>query len=189
MSGVGEPQLVVARGHRQLADIRAFRSRTYLQRSRLVLDDEAALDRRSLVMALHRHDELVACARVVPLPDPDAGITEFVHPVLADCGADTEVGRLAVAAGHSPILLPMLLGLGSRWMLEHTVRRDYVAYCNAKLVPAYEAVGARDLGLELVRPATGRAYRFVTGRFEDAATLATGLVDALRPAPALLLTA
>jgi hypothetical protein len=75
-------------------------------------------------------------------------------------------------------VLPALLGLGSQWMVDHTPHRDYVAFCNAKLVPAYEAVGATDLGIALPRPGSARTYRFVTGRFDDAAERALGLLEA-----------
>jgi hypothetical protein len=170
-------RITAARSIAELAAVRAFRERTYLQRSKLVVDGERALDRRSVVLGLYHDDELVGCVRVVPLPDAEAGITRFDHPLLAGCTAATEVGRLAVAAGRSPVALLALLGLGSQWMMEHTSHRDYVAFCNAKLVPAYEAVGATDLGIELPRPGTARTYRFVTGRFDDAGERALGLLE------------
>ena len=174
----GTYRLTVARSFAELAEVRAFRERTYLQRSQLVVDGELALDRRSVVLGLHQDDELVACARVVALPDAEAGIAQFDHPLLAGCTATTEVGRLAVASGRSPLVLPALLGLGSQWMIDHTPHRNYVAFCNAKLVRAYEAVGATDLGIELPRPGSARTYRFVTGRFDDATERALGLLEA-----------
>jgi hypothetical protein len=175
---IGPYRLSAAHSFAELAEVRAFRDQTFRQRSQIVLDDELALDRRSVVLGLRQDDALVACVRIVPLPDADAGIAQFDHPLLAECAAATEVGRLAVGAGRSPFVLPTLLGLGSQWMVDHTPHRDYVAFCNAKLVPAYEAVGATDLGIELDRPGSTRRYRFVTGRFDAAADRALRLVDA-----------
>jgi hypothetical protein len=177
LSTCGGLSLVVARSPHELREIRAFRRRTYRERSSLVVDDSVLLDRRSFVFGIRQDTELIACGRVLPLPDPAAGLREFQHPRLGRRPADTEISRLAVSPGRSPLVLLATLGLGAHWMLRNTVHRDYIAFCNAKLVPAYERVGAQDLGLDLGRRGSERRYRIVAGRFDVAATEALSLLS------------
>jgi hypothetical protein len=176
-------RLVVAGTSSDVDRIRAFRAETYLERSSLVIDDDRAVDARGRLFGLSRHGTLVGCARVLSRPDPDAGIARFEHhPALRRHARVPEVGRLAVARDGSPLLLLAILGLGARWMVEHTDERSFVAYCRPWLVKAYEQVGARDLGVELDDPATGRPYRLVLGRFDTAAEHALGLLARFGPA-------
>jgi hypothetical protein len=138
-------RLVHAEHRRDIAAIRRFRFLTYLQPSDMVVDDSAALDERGHLFGLLAHGEIVACARVLPLPDEGAGINQFDHGAIAARAAPTEVGRLAVTRHRSPLLLLAMLGLGARWMVEHTRHERFIAFCDRRFVPAYERVGAEDL--------------------------------------------
>jgi predicted GNAT family N-acyltransferase len=169
-------RLLHAEGSRDIAAVRRFRFLTYLHRSDMVVDDSVAVDERSHLFALLAQDEIVACARVLPLPDDAAGINQFDHKAISAQAAPTEVGRLAVSARRSPLLILALLGLGAHWMVEHTRHERFLAYCDRRLVPAYQRVGAEDLGIELPRPGRSRPYRFVTGRFDVAAEQAMSLL-------------
>jgi hypothetical protein len=175
---LGSMSLVRANTPDLIADVRQFRARTYWARSSMVIDDDVAVDERSYLFALRAADEIVACTRVLVLPDPAAGINEFRHPLLSELTAATEVGRLAVARRTSPYVLFAMLGLAADWMLEHTEHDEYIAFCRPRLVAAYEAVGARDLGIQVDKPGTDRPYRFVVGRIDVAAERALEIVGA-----------
>ena len=179
----------------ELAEIGDFRRAMFAARSALALEAVESADDRAYVLGLRGPTGMLACARVLPLPDDEAGIRRFDHPAAQSHGMQTEVGRLATAAGGSPRLVLAILALGSYWMVKHTPHRSYVAYCSPRLASLYESIGARDLGIETVRPGTDRRYRFVTGRFEHTAEqLLTHLgfdspPDLVRPAAATVAAA
>lgn len=175
----------------ELVEIGAFRQATYAVRSGLAVEAAEPADTRAYVFGLRGPSGMLGCARVLPLPDGGSGISQFDHPLAEDHGMQTEVGRLAAAAGGSPRLVLATLALGSYWMVEHTLHRSYVAYCAPRLASLYESVGARDLGVETVKPGTDRAYRFVVGSFERTAEQLLAYLgydspaDLVRPAGAM----
>jgi hypothetical protein len=150
----------------ELEAVRDFRVATYRSRSNLEIEDGVDVDRRGFVLGLWTGGELTGCARVLPLPDPEAGISAMGHPVAGEHGMDSEVGRVAVAAQASARTFLALVGLGSQWMLSFTELRTFVAYCAPRLVRLYRHVGARDLGLEVVHAQNQRTYRLVAGRYD-----------------------
>lgn len=179
--------LICAETSDELAAIGAFRQAAFADRSAMAVAATEAVDTRAFVFGLEGPDGVEAGARVLPLPDDDAGISRFDHPAARKHGMQTEVGRLATAAVGSPRLSLAMLALGSYWMVQHTPFRDYVAYCSPRLAALYRRVGARDLGVETLRPGTHRPYRFVVGRFEQTADQLLGYLgydapeDLVRP--------
>ena len=153
-----------------------MRRRTYELRSGLLIDDDPTTDDRGYLFALCRDDVILASARALALPDGAAGMAQFDHPVAREHGMDTEVGRVAVAAGASPRLVLATLGLGACWMTEHTPHQSFVAFCRPRLARLYRYVGACDLGVEVVKTGTDTPYRFVAGRFDVAAERALSLL-------------
>jgi hypothetical protein len=171
-----EVVLTQAQTTSELEAVRDFRVATYRSRSNLEVEDGVDLDRRGLVFGLWAGNELTGCARVLPLPDPDAGISAVGHPAARHHGMECEVGRVAVAAKGSARSFLALVGLGSQWMLSFTDLRTFVAYCAPRLARLYEHVGAKDLGLEIVHASNQRTYRLVTGRFDVVAARTRALM-------------
>ena len=170
-------EVICAETPAELAAVRAMRHETYRVRSGIEVGDSLELDRRSYLFAARDADGTVAaCVRVLPLPDPDAGIVALDHPLATRHGADSEVGRLAVREGRSPLLLLALMGEAAGWLLEHTSLVGYAAYCNQRLVPLYEQVGARDLGVDARHSMNGRDYRIVAGRLDAVHELAAAML-------------
>src|SRR5690242_18592941 len=112
-------ELVLTQAHTasELEAVRNFRVATYRSRSNLEIDDGVEVDRRGLIFGLWAGGELTGCARVLPLPDPGAGISAVSHPAARHHGMESEVGRVAVAAKGSARSFLALVGLGSHWML------------------------------------------------------------------------
>ena len=160
----------------ELEAVRGFRMETYRSRSHLEIDDGVEVDERGYVFGLWSAGDLRGCARVLPLPDPDAGIAAVGHPSARDHGMQCEVGRVAVAAKASGRSFLSLIGLGSQWMLSFTELRTFVAYCAPRLARLYQHVGARDLGVEVVHATNHRSYRLVAGRFDVVAGRARDLM-------------
>jgi hypothetical protein len=183
--------LLRAEGAAEVAAIRSFRAATYEHRSGLAIEDDIELEGRGYLFGLYRDEELLACGRVLPLPDRGAGLHQFDHKLVARHGMDTEVGRVAVASGGSPRLVLATLGLGAFWMTRHTPYRTFVAFCTPRLAGLYVRVGARDLGVEVVKRGTADPYRFVAGRFDVTADTVLGMLgidspsDRVRPPIAL----
>lgn len=169
-------RLIRATDSAEVTAIREFRSRVFLERSSLILDDDPSIDQRGYLFALQRGPEILACVRVLVLPDAEAGISRFDHPLAIAHGMQSEVGRVAVAPKRSARLLLSLLGLGAQWLCEHTAWETFVAYCRPNLVPLYERVGATDLGVDVARPGAHHSYRIVTGRYDVAASRALALL-------------
>ena len=186
-TALGGVTLLRAETPAEVSRIRAMRREAYERRSGLVIDDDNAPDGRGYLFGLCRGDTVLASGRVLRLPDQGAGITQFDHPAARDHGMDTEVGRVAVAAGGSPRLILATLGFGACWMAEYTSHQTFVAFCRPRLARLYAAVGARDLGCEVIKAGTDVPYRFVAGRFDVAAERALGLLgsppasDYIRP--------
>ena len=160
----------------ELEAVRDFRVATYRSRSHLEIDDGMEVDKRGFILGLWADGGLAGCARVLPLPDPEAGITSVGHPAARQHGMDCEVGRLAVAAGASARTFLALVGLGSQWILSFSELRTFVAYCAPRLARLYQHVGARDLGVEVVHGQNQRIYRLVAGRFDVVAAQTRGLL-------------
>jgi hypothetical protein len=179
LSGV---EVICAESAAEVAAVRAMRHETFRVRSGIEVGDPLELDRRSYLFAARDADDTVAaCVRVLPLPDPEAGIVALDHPLATRHGADSEVGRLAAREGRSPLLLLALMGLAAGWLLEHTNVVGYTAYCNRRLVPLYEQVGARDLGVDARHGGSGREYRIVAGRYDAVRDRAAAMLgDATR---------
>ena len=177
----GEVVLTQAHTASELEAVRDFRVATYRSRSHLEIEDGVEVDRRGLVFGLWAGTELTGCARVLPLPDPEAGISAVDHPAARHHGMECEVGRVAVAAKGSARSFLALVGLGSHWMLTFTDLRTFVAYCAPRLARLYEHVGARDLGLEVVHARNQRTYRLVTGRFDVVAARTRALMGIAGP--------
>jgi hypothetical protein len=170
-------ELICAESPEEFAAVRAMRHEAFRIRSGIEVADDLALDRRSFLFAARDADGCVAaCTRVLLLPDPESGIAQLDHPLATGHGAATEVGRLAVAPDRSPMFLLAMMGLAAGWMLEHTPVVGYAAYCNHRLVPLYEQVGARDLGVDARHRTTGRDYRMVVGRYDDVQERALALL-------------
>lgn len=161
--------LICAQTSSELAEIGTFRQAAYAAKGTVTIDEVEAADIDAYVFGLRGSTGMLACARVLPLPHDEAGISRFDHPLARSHGMQTEVGRLATATGGSPRLVLAMLALGSYWMVEHTDHRSYVAYCNPRLASLYEGVGARDLGVETLKPGSDRPYRLVVGSFERTA--------------------
>src|SRR5262245_52691773 len=178
-----ESEVVLTQAHTasELEAVRDFRVATYRSRSHLEIEDGVDVDRRGLVFGLWAGSELTGCARVLPLPDPEAGISAVGHPAARHHGMECEVGRVAVAAKGSARSSPALVGLGSHWILSFTDLRTFVAYCAPRLARLYEHVGARDLGLEVVHAGNQRTYRLVTGRFDVVAARTRALMGIAGP--------
>jgi hypothetical protein len=166
----------------ELETVRDFRVATYRSRSNLEIEDGVDVDRRGFVFGLWAGAELSGCARVLPLPDDDAGISAVGHPAARHHGMECEVGRMAVSAKSSARSFLALVGLGSQWMLSFTDLRTFVAYCAPRLARLYEHVGARDLGIEVVHAQNHRTYRLVTGRFDVVAARTRALMGIAGPA-------
>jgi hypothetical protein len=161
--------------------LRQFRQGVYQARSDVVVDDGVDVDGRGFLFGLLRDEELVGCGRILPLPDPGCGTNAFDQPQAAEHGMDTEVGRLAVVRRGSAHLLLAIVGLGSQWMTENTDLRTFVAYCHQRLVPLYERVGARDLGIDVEHRVNGRPYRLIVGRFDVVAQRSLSMLGLNRP--------
>ena len=177
-----EVVLTQAQTATDLEAVRDFRVTTYRARSNLEIEDGVDVDRRGLVFGLWAGGELTGCARVLPLPDSEAGISAIGHPAARHHGMECEVGRVAVAAKGSARSFLALVGLGSHWMLSFTDLRTFVAYCAPRLARLYEHVGAKDLGLEVVHARNHRTYRLVTGRFDVVANRTRALMGIPDPA-------
>jgi hypothetical protein len=179
-----EVALLPAQTGPELEAVRAFRVTTYRSRSNLEIEDGVEVDKRSYVFGLWSGGDMRGCARVLPLPDPEAGIAAVGHPAARDHGMQCEVGRVAVAAHGSALSFLALVGLGSQWMLSFTDLRTFVAYCAPRLARLYEHVGATDLGVEVTHAANRRTYRLVTGRFEVVAATAQARIGIAAPTAA-----
>jgi hypothetical protein len=165
-------RLVEARSSEEIARAAEFRRQVFLDRRRVSFDDrlETRRDREGHVFLLLEGSRTVATGRVLPYPSRLSPVLGLCQDLRLD--ADSEVGRIAAvrspsAASHALVLL----ALGSAWVLRNTRRRRYVAYCHPKLVDLYRALGAEDVGGELVVPGRSEPHRIVSGSFEDAASL------------------
>jgi hypothetical protein len=154
----------------EAAKARAFRDRVFLAKRNVVFS--RSLERRrdvdSHVFVLERDGAPVATARCQPYPSNISTIGEF-RPRLTQHDADSEVGR--IAAVGSPLHSLMLLVLGSKWLLESTAHRRFIAYCHPKLVPMYARVGATDTGERCAVPNRDREHHIVVGTYRDCARL------------------
>ena len=152
--------------------------RNEIYRTRLGLDtrqwhQEDARDRAGYTFLLKAHAVLVGTGRAVRTDSPLCEMRELGQlPASLQAATDAcEVGRIATrrCANDIPTGL-VLLGLGAKWLLQHTHLRRYVAYAKVSVLWLYERVGAVELGTRFHIPDRGDfEYGVVLGELADAA--------------------
>lgn len=161
------------------ADFAAARSlRDVVYRTRLGLDtqrwsQEEARDRAGHVFLLREHAALVGTGRAVRTDSSLCEIRELGQlPTNLEAATDVcEVGRIATSrcADGIPASL-LLLGMGAKWLLQHTDLRRYVSYAKVPVLWLYQKVGAVDLGTRFRIPERGDSeYGVILGELGDAA--------------------
>jgi hypothetical protein len=146
----------------QFGKIRDFRHRLYCERGDVVVDDDIELDERSYLFGIESAHGMVACFRALPLPDARAGYLQFGVASAADC----EVGRVAVATDTTPRLVPLVIGLSTKWIAENTSHVTYVGYCAPRLMNLYRRAGAHQCGDTVYKPGSDVPYCLLEGRFD-----------------------
>jgi len=164
-------QLIACSSELELRRARTFRSQIFSSRSGIVFDEagERDSDARSHVFVLARNAEVVATARCQPYPSSLSEIGRLSSTGVR-FSADTEVGRLAARRSDDGLMYPLLiLALGANYLLECSNRRRYVAHCDPRLIPLYEAVGAVDTGVNVNVPNRPRPHAVLLGSYEECA--------------------
>jgi hypothetical protein len=150
----------------ELRSARQFRNQVFIAKRNIEFDSlqERRRDESSHVMLLSYQGRPQATGRVQAYPA--SGTLAKIAPELPDFDADSEVGRIAaVRSADSVASSLLLLVLGAMWLLTHTRHRRYLAYCHPKLVPLYEAVGARDTEMTISVDGRSDPYRVLVGEY------------------------
>ena len=168
--------LYPARTAADFAEGRSLRDEIY--RTRLGLDtrqwhQEDARDQAGYIFLLKAGAVLVGTGRAVRTDSPLCEMRELGQlPTSLQAATDAcEVGRIATRRCSNEIPTSMiLLGLGAKWLLQHTTLRRYVAYAKVSVLWLYDRVGAVDLGTRFYIPSRGNfEYGVVLGELADAA--------------------
>jgi hypothetical protein len=170
-TALGGLQLIPCNSEFELRRAWAFRSQTFRSRRGIAFDQklERDCDAYSHVFLLARNAELVATARCQLYPSPASEI-DRLSTTGVRYSADTEVGRLAACRSDDGLVYPLLiLALGATYLLERTNLRRYVAHCDPRLIPLYDAVGAVDTGATVDVPDRPRPHTVILGSYEDCA--------------------
>ena len=161
-----------------------FRRQVFLGRRRIVFDEqlEVRRDREGSVFLLLEDAAIVATGRILPYPSELSPVLSLTPGLAID--ADSEIGRIAaLPSPSSGSYALIMLTLGSIWILEHTRKRRYLAYCHPKLVELYRRIGAKDVGCACIVPGRSEPHRIVSGSYEDAVRLGgevLGFMESMR---------
>lgn len=170
-------RLVQAMSDEEIERAAHFRRQVFLDRRRVVFDEllESRRDREGHVFLLLEGSTMVATGRILPYPSALSPVLSLNQNLAVD--ADSEIGRIAsVPSPRALSYALVMLTLGSIWLLQHTRRQHYLAYCHPKLVELYRLVGAEDIGHACIVPGRSEPHRIVSGSYEDAARLGARLL-------------
>jgi len=161
-----------------------FRRQVFFGRRRVVFDQllEARRDREGSVFLLFEDATIVATGRILPYPSELSPVLSLTPDLAID--ADSEIGRIAaLPSPRTGSYAHTMLTLGSIWILEHTRKRRYLAYCHPKLVELYRRIGAKDVGCACIVPGRSEPHRIVSGSYEDAVRFGgevIGFIESMR---------
>jgi hypothetical protein len=134
---------------------------------------EDARDRAGYVFLLREHAVLVGSGRAVRTDSPLCEIRELGQlPANLEAATDAcEVSRIATRRDADGIPASLiLLGMGAKWLLQHTDLRRYVAYAKVSVLWLYQKIGAVDLGTRFWIPERGDfEYGVILGELGEAA--------------------